>query len=310
VTVVLQNLTDHPMPVTVEAALGGAEPATQNETVVKGRPVTVVLTPAWKAGSPLASPKTAESHELTVTVTGGPEHATLYHHEAKVSFQPDDAMPKVLRAHGTDLRSAFGLEGAWITPKAPAIVALVEAAKARIRGGSKQFEGAAGLSLPQAQALWDEVRSRGVSFHRDPKIDSEMTESEACRLPEEILASGTGNALESSILFASLLESIGLDVILVRTPGHRMVGWVSTHADLAATEATSVKSAHGQAFFLETTTVGEGPFDAAVLRGDASWVAATNDGSVSSGRAQAEKLAEMRHKGVVARGESKEESKE
>ena len=47
----------------------------------------------------------------------------------------------------------------------------------------------------------------------------------------------------------------------------------------------------------------EGPLDAAVLRGDAEWVAATNDGSVSSGRAEAEKLSELRHKGIAARGE-------
>jgi len=307
VTVVLQNLTDKPMPVTVEVALGGAESASQNETVVKGRPLTVILTPGWKAGSPLASPKAAEAHELTVTVTGGADHGAIYHQESKVTFEPDGAMPKVLGAHGEDLRSAFGLEAAWVTPTAPPIALLVEAAKARLHGESKRFEGAAGLSSPQAQAVWDEVRSRSVSFHRDPTLDSEATENVMCRLPADILASGNGDALESSVLFASLLEAIGLDVVLVRTPGHRMVGWVATRADLAALggEATgsTVKSAHGQAFFLETTTVGEGPFDAAVLRGDAEWVAATNDGSVSSGRAQAEKLAELRHHGVVARAE-------
>lgn len=305
VTVVLQNLTDKPMAVTVEAALSGAEPATQSETVVKGRLVTVILTPAWKADSSLASPKAAEAHELTVTVTGGADHGAIYHEERKVTFEPSLSMPKVLRAHGEDLRSAFALEAAWVTPMAPAITAVVEAAKARLRGESKRFEGAAGASLPQAQALWDEVRSRNLSFHRDPTLDSETTENVTCRLPADILASGAGDALESSVLFASLLEAIGLDVVLVRTPGHRMVGWVATHADLAASEGagSTVKSAHGQAFFLETTTVGEGPFDAAVLRGDAEWVAATNDGSVSSGRAQAEKLSELRHHGVVAQAE-------
>jgi hypothetical protein len=305
VTVVLQNLTDHPMAVTVEAALDGADSASHDETVVKGRPVTVVLTPSWKVGSPLASPKAPEAHEVKVTVTGGADHGTLFHAESKVDLEPDDQMPKVLRVHGEDKRSAFAVEAAWVTPKAAAVAAVVLAAKARIKGGSKEFEGAAGLSMPQAQALWDEVRSRGVSFHRDPAIDREATESETCHLPAETLASGTGNALESSVLFASLLEAIGLDVVLVRTPGHRMVGWVATHADQAASEASAsaVKSARGQGFFLETTTVGEGPLDAAVLRGDAAWVAATNDGSVASGRAQMESLTELRKKGITARGE-------
>ena len=306
VTVGLQNLTDRPMQVIVEVSLTGAETATESETVHKGKPVTLVITPEWKTPSALVPAKAAESHELTVTITGATDHGALYHQTHKVMFEPADAMPKVLRAHGEDLRSAFPLEAAWITPAAPAITEVVDAAKARVRTPGKQFEGAAGLSLPQAQALWDELRGRNVAFRRDPGIDHESTESTPCQSPTEILASGRGNALESSVLFASLLEAIGLDVVLVRTPGHRMVGWLATAADLAAGDAAgkTVKTVRGQGFFLETTTVGDGPFDAAVLRGDAEWVAATNDGSLVSGRAQLESLKELRQWGIAPRVEA------
>jgi len=234
-------------------------------------------------------------------VTGAGDHGVLYRQTSKLTLEPKGAMPTVLRAHAEDLRSAFALEAAWVTPAAPAVTALVEAAKGRLKGGSKRFEGAAGASAPQAKALWDELRSRGVAFHRDPTVDSEARESRACRLPGEILESGEGDSLESSVLFASLLEAIGLDVVLVRTPGHRMVGWLGTPADLAATDGvvSTVKSPLGQAFFLETTTVGEGPFDAAVLRGDAQWVAATNDGSVTSGRAEIERVSDLRRRGLA-----------
>jgi hypothetical protein len=305
VTVVLQNLGDKPLPVTIEVTLAGAENATQNETLHKGRPVTVVLTPEWKGSSPLASPKEAEEHEVVVTVTGGPDKDVLFHHTSKVSFEPHDAMPKVLRSHDEDLRSAFPLEASWVTPTAPAVAAVVDAAKARLTGGAKHFDGDVGLSSPQVQALWDELRSRSVAFHRSPSVDSEAHESETCRSPTEILAAGSGDSLESSVLFASLLEAIGLDVILVRTPGHRMVGWIATHADMASASASSstVKTSRGQAYFLETTTIGDGPVDAAVLRGDATWVAATNDNSVSTGRAQLETLSDLRHKGVTPRAE-------
>ena len=302
VTVVLQNLSDKPQALVVEVALDEAGTAAESETVVKGHPLTVVLTPQLKAGSPLLAPKAAEARDITVSVSGGPEHGLLYRETTRVTFHPVDAMPKVVSAHAEDLRSAFPIEAAWVTPNAPPVVALVEAAKTRLQTSAKKFDGMAGLSLPQAKALWDELRTRGVSFHRDPRIDSELHESTPCKLPSEILESGTGNALESSVLLASMLEAIGLDVILVRTPGHRMVAWLGTPADLAApdTAASTVKSPRGQAFFLETTTVGEGPFDAAVLRGAAAWVAATNDGSVGSGRAQVESLSELRHRGVVA----------
>ena len=311
VTVALQNLTERPVQVVVEATLPGAETVTESETVVKGRPLSLVVTPTWKPTSPLAGEKSAtgkpEAHELTVTGTGGADHGVIYTEVRKLTFEPREALPKVLRAHGEDLRSAFPLEGAWVTPAAPAIVALVDAAKGRIRDAAAKAggAGAAGPSLPRAQAVWDELRSRGVSFRRDPAIDSEARPNETCRLPAETLAAGTGNALESSLLLASLLEAAGLEVILVKTPGHRLVGWLGTPADVAAEGTTPalVKSPRGPAYFLETTTVGEGPFDAAVLQGDATWVAATNDRSVATGRAEIEPLAELRRRGITARTE-------
>jgi tetratricopeptide (TPR) repeat protein len=301
VTVVLQNTGVRPLEATVTASMAGAEAATVTETVQPQRPLTVVLTPKWKTDGSLVPAKKAEEHDVTVAVDLGKDHKPVVERASKVMFEPASAMPKVLRSHAEDLRSAFAIDAAWVTPKAPAVVALVEAAKARLKGDDKKFEGSSSVSLPQAQALWNELRSRGVSFHRDPAIDSEAHESVTCRLPSDTLDARGGNSIESSVLFASLLEAIGLEVLMVELPGHRLVGWVATHADLEAsdTAASTVKSPPGQAFFLETTTVGEGPFDAAVLQGAAQWVAATTGGLVASGRAGVESVAELRHKGVV-----------
>jgi hypothetical protein len=302
VTVTLQALADKPVPVVVEVAAAGMETARESETVQKGRPVTLAITPDLTAGGPLAAPKQAEPAEITVTVTGGADHGVLFHDATKVTFEPAGTLPKVLRSHGDDLRSAFALEAAWVTPGAPAITSLVEAAKARLRVPAKKL-GASDTTLRKVQALWDELRSRGVSFRRDPTLDTETTENTPCALPSDTLAAGAGNALDSSVLFASLLEAIDLKVVLVRLPGHRMVGWLETPTEAEADGAglQAVKSPLGDAFFLETTTVGDEPFDAAVLRGDAEWVAATNDGSVASGRAEAVSLAELRRRGIIAR---------
>ncbi len=302
-SVVLQNLADKPLPVVVEAKLAGAECAPKTDTVVKGRPVTVALDLSWKAESPLANPKAAEPKELVVTVTGGADHVEIYRETRTLTFAPRSEIPRVLRAHGVDRRSAFPLDAAWVTPGAPAVAALVAAANKRAGDGATG-DVHDGPSLPRVHALWDELRQRGVSFERDPAIDSEARTSEPCRLPAEVLARGSGNALESSLLFASLLEAMGLDVVLVRTPGHRMVGWIGTKADVDAHGTPAlVKSPRGPAYFLETTTVGEGPFDAAVLQGAAAWVAATNDGSVSSGRAEVERISDLRHRGIAPRAE-------
>jgi hypothetical protein len=301
-TVVIANLTDKAMPLLVEAALSGEGIDSQNTTVVKGRPVTLIMTPPLKPASTLPALTAAEPHDLTITVNGGPDHAVLFKEVTKVTAQPKDQLPVLLRSHGGDFRSAFSLEAAWVTPASPAVVSLLDAAKAKAPGG--HFEGAAGASFPQVRAVWDELRSRGVSFRRDPQIDSEARESEPCRLATEVLGKGTGNALESSVLFASLLEAIGLDVILVRTPGHRMVAWLPTKGDSGTSEAAStIKSPLGKAFFLETTMVGEGPFDAALIRGAAEWVAEVNSGAVPAGRSKVESLAALRHGGITPRAE-------
>jgi hypothetical protein len=291
------------MPLLVEAALSGEGIDSQNVTVVKGRPVTLVMTPPLKPGSTLAALTAAEPHDLTVTLTGGPEHATLYREGAKITMEPRTELPILLRSHGDDLRSGFSLEAAFITPASPAVVSLLDVAKAKAPGG--KFEGAAAASFPQAQAVWDELRSRGVVFRRDPQIDSETHESVPCRLATDVIAAGSGDALESSVLFASLLEAIGLDVILVRTPGHRLVGWLPTRGDSGSGEVTTstIKSPVGKAFFLETTMVGEAPLDAALLRGAAEWVAEQNSGAVAAGRSKVESLATLRRAGIVPRTE-------
>ena len=191
ITVVVTNLGDHPVPMLVEASLTGSEPVSETVTVTKGRPVTVSLTPPPMAATNLASLITPEAREVTVTVTGTADHTALYRQTGKVTLEPETQLPNVLRSHGDDRRSAFSLEAAWVTPASPAIASLVDAAKARLHGG--KFDGAAGASGPQVQALWDELRSRGVAFHRNPEIDSEARESQTCHVPTDVLANGIGN---------------------------------------------------------------------------------------------------------------------
>src|SRR5271169_6769458 len=107
--------------------------------------------------------------------------------------------------------------------------------------------------MPQVKALWDELRERGFKFVRDPTIDSETKRAHEVRLPADVIASSGGHALEGSVLFAALLEAIGLDVVVVRVPGHAFVGWLPSKEDRATPETmkVAVKSPAGSAFFLE-----------------------------------------------------------
>jgi hypothetical protein len=63
--------------------------------------------------------------------------------------------------------------------------------------------------------------------------------------------------------------------------------------------AVAVQSPAGSAFFLETTTIGSAPEDAAVLRGDAELVDAVSKKVFEDGRGSFVRLGALRKMGIV-----------
>jgi tetratricopeptide (TPR) repeat protein len=303
VTLRLTNLADKPVTVRVEVSLSGvAEPIGKSVTVVRGRRETLRLTPPLRADFKMESFKIDEERELGYKVSSA-DGQVLYEDLRKVSVLPPDQLPFALQAREKDERLVPELAASFATPGSKAVVALVDTAKRRAPAG--QFAGNQGETLPQIQALWDELRTRGFSFWRDPSMDSEAQRSRPVRLPAEVIATRSGDALEGSLLFASLMEVLGLDVVLSRVPGHVVVGWLPSKADRASPEAmnVTVQSPLGPAFFLETTWVGVGPSDAAVLRGDAEFVDASSKRVFDDGRGSTLRLSALRNLGLLPQAE-------
>lgn len=302
-TLRLMNVSNKPVTVRVEVSLDGvAEPVGKSVTVVKGRRETMRLTPPLRADFKGNALKLEEEHELGYKVSST-DGQVLYEESRKVTVLPNDQLPFALQTHETDEKLVPELAAAWITPASKTVVGLVDAAKKRAPGGL--FEGNEGATLPQVDALWNELRGRGFSFVRDPTLDSEARRSHAVALPDEVIGTESGQALEGSLLFAALLEAIGLDVVLVRVPGHAFVGWLPSKADHASPDAlnAAVPSPFGAAFFLETTLVGSAPADAAVLRGAAELVDASSKKVFDDGRGSALRLSALRKMGIVPQGE-------
>ncbi len=298
-TLRLTNLTDKPLIVRVEVSLSGvAETVGKAVTVVKGRRETLRLTPPLRPDFKADAVKSEEKRDLAYKVSS-PEGQVFYEEARKVAVLPHDRLPLALQAHQTDEKPAPELAALWITPASKVVVGLVDAAKRHAPDG--QFAGMQAATFAQVQAIWDELRGRGFSFVRDPSIDSEARRSRKTALPAEVIGAQRGHALEGSLLFATLLEAIGLDVLLVRVPGHAFVGWLPSKADRAAPEAmnAAVQSPFGAAFFLETTLVGAAPADAAVLRGDAELVDAVSNKVFDDGRGSALRLSALRKMGIV-----------
>ena len=118
------------------------------------------------------------------------------------------------------------------------------------------FVGEQADTVSQVKAIYDELKARGVSYVMDPTVNTDLVKVQRTRLPSEVLESTNAQCLEGTILFATMLEAIGLRPIIVLVPGHAFVGWHATRADGVKPGADRL--------FLETTMVGNAPFEAAV----------------------------------------------
>ena len=75
------------------------------------------------------------------------------------------------------------------------------------------------------------------------------------RLPQDALELGSANCIDGAVLFASALENIGLEPLIVLVPGHAFVGWRRwTESNVAD--------------FLETTMIGISSFADACNEGN------------------------------------------
>jgi len=75
------------------------------------------------------------------------------------------------------------------------------------------------------------------------------------RLPQDTLKLGSANCIDGTVLFASALENIGLEPLIVLVPGHAFVGWRRW-------------TGSNYAEFLETTMIGNYSFKEALDEGN------------------------------------------
>jgi hypothetical protein len=178
--------------------------------------------------------------------------------------------------------------GAWVTPNSPAIEQFLTAAKAR--APQQSFGGRYSASLPQVKAMFDELKSTGVTYVSDPTIFSQFDRVQRTRLPKQVLASRSAQCLEGSLTFASLMESIGLEPFIVLVPGHVFVGWEPTEKDYRSSRSP---------FFLETTMVGSNSFEEALATADVEVRRNQPFGDSKDGKAFALKISDLRKEGVT-----------
>lgn len=176
----------------------------------------------------------------------------------------------------------------WVTPNIPEINTIIsDAAKVigKILGPLSYNYGDAAIEK-EVEALYD-VISRDIRYVNRPITfgPSDSIETQRISTPRETLTQKAGNCLDLSLLFASCLESCGIEPLIALIPGHAFVGWKGRYLE----------------YFIEATYMGNKDFSEALEEGDRKYKKYFPKGGhreVTKGDSLVIDLKEVRDKGI------------
>jgi hypothetical protein len=175
--------------------------------------------------------------------------------------------------------------GAWVTPHAETVQALIRrAADLLPRRGIWGYQGSPESVEQQVAALYGALKQAGITYVNSV-IDFGSPQGHATqrtRLPRESVALKSANCIDGTVLMASLLEGASLSPALVLIPGHAFVGWETWDGS-------------DQWRFLETTMIAESDFAAACVSGQRQY---ENCKKYNGHRLIKHKVTELRTRGI------------
>lgn len=112
----------------------------------------------------------------------------------------------------------------------------------------------ADTAIDTLQSIYEELQSFGITYDSVAFSFFDPSSTESVRWPATVLTDRAANCIDGSMLFASALEALQLEPVVVFVPGHAYV---------------AVRNAPGAQLVwpLETTMLGTAPFASALLEG-------------------------------------------
>jgi hypothetical protein len=120
----------------------------------------------------------------------------------------------------------------WVTPHDSSVLQLIADAKPYIRNG--RFAGYNSPRTPaqlkaqvtqQAQAIFTALKRSQLSYVTSIFTFGDQSGwAQRIRLPRETLSLKTANCIDVSVAFASAIENLGMDPVIVIVPGHAFTG--------------------------------------------------------------------------------------
>ncbi len=121
----------------------------------------------------------------------------------------------------------------WVTPHDPAVLRLVSQARVltptgRMHGYNPAAANPAKLGAEvraQARAVFEALKRSGLSYVSSMFTFGDFTtNAQRIRLPRETLELSNANCIDVSVVFASAMENLGMNPVIVIVPGHAFVG--------------------------------------------------------------------------------------
>lgn len=122
-------------------------------------------------------------------------------------------------------------DGVWVTPNMDSITTILAEVAKKLPGGVlkvyQKYEGDEDLvesSERVVKAVFEVLQSRNIKYIEN---DNAGSHGQKVNYPIEVLRTKQGVCNELSFLFASILEAVGFNVLLIKIPSHMFIGWES-----------------------------------------------------------------------------------
>jgi len=278
-SVTLSNLAPKDQVYKVEMEIPGVtDKVSKTVTLLKGKSDEIRLTPPFKADFTPASQRAERGAHIAIKITQVDTDKVVFDQTYATKIFPRDQVPAALYD--------WDVVGAWITPQAHIVEEFMKDAKKR--HPKRTLSGSFDPTIEQVKALYEELKARGMSYVLVTNFGAGAAQH--VRLPAESIKSTNALCIDGAVLFATLLEKLGLKPLIVLVPGHAFVGWKAEAAD---------RQAPGTNYFLETTMVGTASFDDAMAAANEQVMRAKKLGHFETGTARVLDVLALRQRGIT-----------
>ncbi|MDD5144037.1 hypothetical protein [Methanoregula sp.] len=289
----LTNPTGTARTVVVESEVPGfTEKAINTVEVPAYGNVTVGQTPMLRTGAIPAEVKTAALHYKVSLADGTRIDEQTY----PVKVFPKDTMVWEVKDGDEEYDMAQYI-AAWVTPHAAVIDPLMR--KAAEYHPEKSIAGYqcgescserewADYSNAQVKAIFTALKNDyRITYINSPiAFGSGGDNPQRVRLPKDAIAANSANCIDGTVLYASALESIGMNPHIIILPTHAFVCY-DTKPDAEGITC------------IETTMTGSATFEEAVAAAEEEYQEEITNGNFRSGASRDYSLAELRAEGIL-----------